>query len=79
MPFPFTYREYINDANKCTTSGYYRGTSSNSNTPQKYGIMVVFEAQDYILQIYTYTTDSPRTWVRTSVDNGSTWLSWHNL
>ena len=79
IPFPFTRRMYINDANKDVESGYYRGNSSNLNTPVKYGILIVFSTiESYIVQLLIDVT-SIRLWGRGSIDNGNSWTEWTQI
>lgn len=79
IPFPFTRRMYINDANKDVESGYYRGNSSNLNTPVKYGILIVFSTiESYIVQLLIDVT-SIRLWGRGSIDNGNSWTEWKQI
>lgn len=76
IPFPFTSRPYINDANKDVDSGYYRGTSSNINTPISYGILVVFSTyENYTAQLFFDISDT-RMWLRGSINKGDTWTEW---
>lgn len=79
IPFPFTRRMYINDANNDVESGYYRGSSSNLNTPVKYGILIVFSTiESYIVQLLIDVT-SIRLWGRGSIDNGNSWTEWTQI
>lgn len=79
IPFPFTRRMYINDANNDVESGYYRGNSSNLNTPVKYGILIVFSTiESYIVQLLIDVT-SIRLWGRGSIDNGNSWTEWTKI
>ena len=79
IQFPFTRRMYINDANKDVESGYYRGNSSNLNTPVKYGILIVFSTiESYIVQLLIDVT-SIRLWGRGSIDNGNSWTEWTQI
>ena len=70
---------YINDANKDVESGYYRGNSSNLNTPVKYGILIVFSTiESYIVQLLIDVT-SIRLWGRGCIDNGNSWTEWTQI
>lgn len=75
MSFPFTYRNYIYNANNDILPGYYRGTSENSNTPGNYGVLIVFNALGYIVQMFIDTSNVSLK-IRVSIDNGISWKDW---
>lgn len=66
----------ILNANERVLSGFYRGTSENSNTPSSYGVLLVFSADGYILQIYVLTGNNSYARMRNSIDNGVNWTNW---
>lgn len=73
----FTYQDRIGDANNIDISGIYRGAGNNTNTPNNYGILVSFVADDYRLQIFVTTATSPVAYIRMYFD--STWGEWTQL
>ena len=63
----------IVDANNCITSGIYRGRANNLNTPEAYGVLVVYSSSGYIVQNFYYTNGAMYTRYST---NSSPWSSW---
>lgn len=73
----FQYRGSIDDSNFATETGFYRISSEIQNMPYDgYGIMLVFKAGSYILQIYS---GASKILVRKSGDNGTTWIEWKSV
>ena len=66
----------ILNANERVSSGFYRGTSENSNTPSNYGVLLVFAAIGYILQIFILTGNNSYARMRNSIDDGANWTDW---
>ena len=66
----------IVDANNCITSGIYRGRANNLNTPEAYGVLVVYLSLGYIVQNF-YAPNSIM-YTRYST-NSSTWSSWSRI
>lgn len=74
--FPFMLKGYIGNANERIGSGFYRGTSENLNTPSLYGVLLVFAALGYVLQIFVVTGNNSYARMRNSIDNGVNWTDW---
>ena len=73
----FQYRGPINDANIATNTGYYRINSSIQNMPYDgFGILLVFKALDYILQIYS---GGSRILVRKASGDNVSWGDWKSV
>ena len=66
----------IVDANNCITSGIYRGRANNLNTPEAYGVLVVYSSSGYIVQNFYSTNGAMYTRYST---NSSTWSSWYKV
>ena len=78
--FPFTYRNETQDANTALESGIYRIYGSAANAPTgNYGILITFNAAQYILQITADVGNSnAKIYIRTRNSNG-VWSSWKEL
>ena len=74
--FPFMLKGYIGSANDRIESGFYRGTSENLNTPSTNGVLLVFTAWGYVLQIFIRTGNDSFARMRNSIDNGVNWTDW---
>ena len=73
----FQYRGPINDANIATNTGYYRINSGIQNMPYDgFGILLVFKALDYILQIYS---GGSRILVRKASGDNVSWGDWKSV
>lgn len=73
----FQYRSPINDANIATDTGYYRINSGIQNMPYDgFGILLVFKALDYILQIYS---GGSRILVRKASGDNVSWGDWKSV
>lgn len=73
----FKYRGPINDANIATNTGYYRINSGIQNMPYDgFGILLVFKALDYILQIYS---GGSRILVRKASGDNVSWGDWRSV
>lgn len=75
--YPFSYRGYIGNADSQNQTGFYRGTSDNTNTPSSltYGLMLVISSEGYIYQQFIDTTYE-KIYFRISINNGSSWKDW---
>lgn len=74
--WPFNFRGEIFDANKCTSSGWYRGSNGTENFPSKYGVMIVIEAWGYWLQL---GVNHYGTLMYRITDDIDKWPSWKEL
>lgn len=74
--YPFMLMGSILNANERIYSGFYRGTSENLNTPSLYGVLLVFSALGYVLQIFVSTGNNSYARMRNSIDNGVNWTDW---
>lgn len=74
----FQYRDIVQDANNSLDTGYYAVSSSAiPNIPYAgYGILVVFKAYNYIIQLYLYGGGIKQ---RKSPDIGVSWGDWKSI
>ena len=74
----FQYRGIVQDANNSLGAGYYTVNSSAiPNIPYAgYGILVVFKAYNYIIQLYLYGDGIKQ---RKSPDIGVSWGDWKSI
>ncbi len=70
------------DLNDAKVSGFYKFNGSPANTPSTgtaaYGMLIVFDYDNYILQL-CYRFDTSATYIRASSSTGSSWGTWKEL
>lgn len=67
-----------NDANNCITQGMYLVGANWSNVPSGYGILIVFRANQYCVQMFRSVVASSKSiYSRASdLDGDSGWSEW---
>ena len=68
---------YINNADERTVLSVFRGNNDNVNTPEKYGLMVVYSALGYVNQTFYSSIYKGRIYQRFYGD--SSWSSWQRI
>lgn len=70
------------DLNDAKVSGFYKFNGSPANVPSTgtaaYGMLIVFDYDNYILQL-CYRFDTSATYIRASSSTGSSWGAWKEL
>ena len=70
------------DLNSAIISGFYKFNGGPANAPgtgtSSYGMLIVFDYDNYILQL-CYRYDASATYIRASSSTGSSWGAWKEL
>ena len=80
ITFPFGYKGQVTDVNEALSSGIYRIYGTPSNGPEvQFGVLVVFEAYGYLMQIATDVGNvNPSFYLRTR-NSQYVWSNWARL
>ena len=65
-----------NDANICIIPGMYLVGENWLNTPVNYGILIVFKAGQYYVQMFRCVVTSSRSIYSRTSDGGINWSKW---